>query len=308
MAFANGFVKLWRKSLQSEVWRDSTLWRLWTWCLMKATYRECEQVVGRKLVRLLPGQFIFGRRRASYETGLSESATRSAIKTLTKLGNITIKTTNKYSIITIVNWESYQVQAPAEQPADAPAPAKQPAERQQNSQQMSQQSASINIAQRESYRVPAPTKRQQNGQQSASKAPADAPQTRRKEVKKGKEEEVVVSHEQKRADDCKSAGAPPLDTSTPPGLEKLLAWHEDYPELLRLWRQIRKPGGLHPKFQVEMCEALNQGVTLAEAEAVFRKVRVDTKPWDLKTALLDEHERAGRRDPYYRRLVERGEV
>jgi len=121
MALTNGFVKLWRKSLQSDVWQNPTLWRFWTWCLMKATYKECEHLVGRAMVHLLPGQFVFGRRRAAQETGLSESAIRCAIKSLIKLGNLAIKSTNQYSIITIVKWESYQVHAPADAPADEPA-------------------------------------------------------------------------------------------------------------------------------------------------------------------------------------------
>ena len=120
MALKNGYVRLWRKSLHSAVWKNPTLWRVWTWCLMKATYKECEHLVGRMLVRLLPGQFVYGRRAAADEMGISESASRWAIKTLIKLGNLTSTATNKYSILTICKWQTYQASAPADAPTDDP--------------------------------------------------------------------------------------------------------------------------------------------------------------------------------------------
>ena len=58
----------------------------------------------------MPGQFIFGRKVASKETGLTEREIRTIIAFLIKCGNLTIKTTNKFSIITIVNWSIYQPQ------------------------------------------------------------------------------------------------------------------------------------------------------------------------------------------------------
>ena len=40
---------------------------------------------------------------------MSESQIRSCIKSLKKIGSLTIKTTNKFSVITIVNWSAYQI-------------------------------------------------------------------------------------------------------------------------------------------------------------------------------------------------------
>ena len=107
----DGYVKLWRKSFDSHVWANPNLWRFWTWCLMKATFKQRIAKVGFQDVYLEPGQFVFGRRKASKETGLSERTIRTAIDWLTSRQNVTIKTTHLFSIISIVNWAKYQEEA-----------------------------------------------------------------------------------------------------------------------------------------------------------------------------------------------------
>ena len=103
-----GYVKLWRKSLESPIWQNHNLWRFWEWCLMKATFKPRVGKVGFQDVQLEPGQFIFGRLTASKETGLSEQTIRTSIDSLRSSQNLTIKSTNKYSIISIVKWAEYQ--------------------------------------------------------------------------------------------------------------------------------------------------------------------------------------------------------
>ena len=104
----DGYILLWRKSLESAVWNNANVWRFWTWCLMKATYKEHEVLVGYQKVLLQPGQFVFGRKVASKETRLSERTIRTCLEKLKSMQNLTIKTTNKFSIISIVNWDNYQ--------------------------------------------------------------------------------------------------------------------------------------------------------------------------------------------------------
>lgn len=103
-----GYVHLWRKSLDSGWIKNHKLWAFWSYCLLKATHREYDAIVGRQVIHLKPGQFIFGRQRAAEETGLSEREIRTILDLLKRTGTLTIKTTNKYSIITIVNWGTYQ--------------------------------------------------------------------------------------------------------------------------------------------------------------------------------------------------------
>lgn len=103
-----GYVKLWRKSLDAGWLKNHKLWIFWTYCLMKATYKPHKAIIGNREVFLEPGQFIFGRRVAANETGLTERQIRTILAFLINAGNLTIKTTNKYSVITIVNWHIYQ--------------------------------------------------------------------------------------------------------------------------------------------------------------------------------------------------------
>ena len=65
-------------------------------------------MVGLQEETLLPGQFIFGRKKAAQELMYSENKTYRLINKLKNMQNIDIKSNNKYSIITIVNWELYQ--------------------------------------------------------------------------------------------------------------------------------------------------------------------------------------------------------
>jgi hypothetical protein len=103
-----GYIKLWRKSLESGLIQNPHLWTIWCWCLMKATWKPIKQMVGYQMIELLPGQFIFGRRAAADELEVGEQTIRTCMVKLKNLKNLTIKVTNKFSIVTICNWDIYQ--------------------------------------------------------------------------------------------------------------------------------------------------------------------------------------------------------
>lgn len=103
-----GYVKLWRKSMDSGMLQNAELWTFWSWCLLKATHKPIKQHIGYQEVELEPGQFVFGRIKAAHELQLTERKIRTCLDSLRKRQNVTIKTTNKFSIITIVNWPTYQ--------------------------------------------------------------------------------------------------------------------------------------------------------------------------------------------------------
>ena len=94
--------------MESSIWGNANLVYFWCYCLLKATHKQRIAKVGFQNVPLEPGQFIFGRLTASKETGLSEQTIRTAIDSLRKSQNLTIKSTNKFSIISIVKWAEYQ--------------------------------------------------------------------------------------------------------------------------------------------------------------------------------------------------------
>jgi len=114
-----GWVKLWRKSMESAVWSDPNLWRVYCCCLMLANHKErWVKVDGlAKPVLVKPGQFITGRfefHKAMYpkkrKSNPSPITVWRWIKVLQALGNLIIETNNKFSLITVVNWDTYQCQ------------------------------------------------------------------------------------------------------------------------------------------------------------------------------------------------------
>jgi len=107
-----GYVKIYRKTLDSGFLRNHNAWILFSYCLLKATHKEYKAIVGNQEVYLKPGQLIFGRRLAAEETGLSERQIRTALVFLQNVQIVTSKPTNKFSIISIVNWETYQSPEP----------------------------------------------------------------------------------------------------------------------------------------------------------------------------------------------------
>ena len=54
------------------------------------------------------GSVVVGRRKLSRDLNISEKSVRTALKHLKSTNEVTIKTTNKFSIVTIVNWDKYQ--------------------------------------------------------------------------------------------------------------------------------------------------------------------------------------------------------
>ncbi|RVT56433.1 hypothetical protein [Niallia taxi] len=103
-----GWIKVHRKLLNSEVFRNEKLLKVFMYCLLKASHSDFQQVIGRQAVPVNPGQFVFGRKKAAQELEMHESTVRDYINLLKKQEIIDIKSTNKYSVITVVNWGLYQ--------------------------------------------------------------------------------------------------------------------------------------------------------------------------------------------------------
>ncbi len=112
----DGWIKLHRKIVDSQIFSDPDILRLWIYCLAKASYEERTVLFDKQEVHLLPGQFITGRfsLHAEYNAGVAprkkikDTTLWSWLKKLESYGNIDIKTTNKYSVVSIVKWSEYQ--------------------------------------------------------------------------------------------------------------------------------------------------------------------------------------------------------
>lgn len=104
----DGFVKLHRKILDSAVFDNPILLKVWIWCLCKATHTERTQIVGKQIVELKKGQFIFGRLKHAEVLKMHDRTLYDYMKMLEKLGQISIESNNKFSVVTVINWEQYQ--------------------------------------------------------------------------------------------------------------------------------------------------------------------------------------------------------
>lgn len=82
---------------------------------MKANHKRqwVEITVGRSIVEVevFPGQFIFGRHSAAKELSMNPETVRKRMQKLKNLKNLTINSTRQYSVVTIVNWDSYQAES-----------------------------------------------------------------------------------------------------------------------------------------------------------------------------------------------------
>jgi len=104
MSNLNGFIKLHRKLLVWEWYSDINVRVLFFHCLLRANHKT-EKWQG---IELNAGQFITSLGHLSKECGLTEQQTRTALNKLKSTREITSKSTSRYSIITVNNWNLYQ--------------------------------------------------------------------------------------------------------------------------------------------------------------------------------------------------------
>lgn len=104
-----GWVRLYRKSIDSSIWKNPNTWFVWSWCLMKANHQTHQFPFNGTDLEVKEGQFITGINKAIEELPtLTTQKLRTILKYLKSTGRITIKSNNKYSVITITKWEDYQ--------------------------------------------------------------------------------------------------------------------------------------------------------------------------------------------------------
>lgn len=99
-----GFIKLHRSMLDWGWYRDGNTVRVFLHLLLTANW-EASDFLGRRVER---GQAVFGLRSLGKQTGLSIQQVRTALEHLKSTNEITLETTNQYSVATVVNFGKYQ--------------------------------------------------------------------------------------------------------------------------------------------------------------------------------------------------------
>jgi hypothetical protein len=99
-----GWIKLHRKLIEWEWFHKPEMLLVFIYLLLKANHQDGNW----QGVPVKKGQLITGRKRLSEETGLSEQQIRGCLKRLKSTSDITIQPTNRFSLITICNYCTYQ--------------------------------------------------------------------------------------------------------------------------------------------------------------------------------------------------------
>jgi hypothetical protein len=100
----DGFIKLFRSLEDWEWYKDQNTKDLFIHLLIKASWKE-SRYRGHEVPK---GSVVTGIHSLAESLGISEQSIRTSLKHLKSTGEITIKSTNRFSIISIANWEKFQ--------------------------------------------------------------------------------------------------------------------------------------------------------------------------------------------------------
>ena len=108
----DGWVKIHRQLLDSEIFANSKALKIFIWLLLKANiqprFSSLKIGEGESSVQIGYAQILFGRYKAEEELSIDGSTIYKLLKKMEESGMIKIESNNHYSIITICNFELYQ--------------------------------------------------------------------------------------------------------------------------------------------------------------------------------------------------------
>lgn len=111
------WLKIHRKIVRSAVFADAELFKLWVLCLVKANWKDCTVFwEGLKTpIHLERGQFVTGRQALHAEYYGNRRVQRKSprtvwrwLHTLQSLHNIRLDSVQAFTVVTIVNYDTYQ--------------------------------------------------------------------------------------------------------------------------------------------------------------------------------------------------------
>lgn len=108
MAQNQGWVCLWRKIKEKGWYKNSKYVHLWVHLLSEVNHEDAEFLWNGKTIVVKKGQMITGRQALSRGTGINEKTIDRILKLFENEHQIKQQTTNKFRLITILNWKRYQ--------------------------------------------------------------------------------------------------------------------------------------------------------------------------------------------------------
>jgi len=116
----NGWIKLHRKLIYNPVFQKEELLKLFIYCLICAGHKQQRIIFLGKEEVVAKGSFITGRKELSKELKQTESKIYRGLKILNDLNIISMQTNNKFTLINVVNYNTYQgSDSEIEQPANS---------------------------------------------------------------------------------------------------------------------------------------------------------------------------------------------
>lgn len=106
--------------MDTSFYRQPLTLALFYHLLLRANHEDKKIIWNKEEMIVKKGQLVAGRKSLSKESGISERSVRTGLDTLKSTNTIAIKSTNKFSIITVLNYEQYQ-QTPSRSTSKRPA-------------------------------------------------------------------------------------------------------------------------------------------------------------------------------------------
>lgn len=106
--FDGGWIKIWRKSADSDLIANQTLWALWHWLLVHAIWKPSKILWNGKQRELAPGTVVFSPKELAALWGCSRSVITKWLHYLHDTQRIVTTASPRGTIVTICNWDLYQ--------------------------------------------------------------------------------------------------------------------------------------------------------------------------------------------------------
>ena len=103
-----GWIKLHRKLLDDPIMQKPDILQLFVYCLLKANHEDNTIIFNGKEMVVKRGQFVTGRQAIANFLKQKPITTYKRLLTLQNLEILNIESNNKFSLITITNYELYQ--------------------------------------------------------------------------------------------------------------------------------------------------------------------------------------------------------
>ena len=99
-----GYIKLHRELMDWEWYKEPLITRLYVHLILSANHKD-NTIRGISVKR---GQFLTGRKKLSFDTGISEQTIRTSLNKLKSTSYLTIKSTSQHSIIALRDYDLFQ--------------------------------------------------------------------------------------------------------------------------------------------------------------------------------------------------------